>query len=59
MLQLRPGYRTVLALRYGQSLSYQEMAKVLDWSLSRVKVTLHRARFAFREAYVESGEEQT
>jgi len=52
-------YRIVLALRYGQSLSYQEMAELLQWSLPRVKVTLHRARSAFKEAYLKLGEGQT
>jgi RNA polymerase sigma-70 factor (ECF subfamily) len=52
LTQLRPGHRVVLALRYGQALSYQEIGEVLGWSLTRVKVTLHRAKRAFREAYL-------
>jgi RNA polymerase sigma-70 factor (ECF subfamily) len=48
---LKPGHRTVLALRYGQALSYQEIAEMLDWSLPRVKVTLHRAKLAFKAVY--------
>ena len=49
---LRSAHRTVLALRYSQSLSYQEIADSLHWPLSRVKVTLHRAKRAFKEAYL-------
>ena len=51
LAQLKPGHRTVLALRYGQALSYQEIAEMLDWSLPRVKVTLHRAKLAFKAVY--------
>jgi RNA polymerase sigma-70 factor, ECF subfamily len=53
LLILRPAHRTVLALRYTDSLSYQEIADCLGWSLPRVKVTLHRARLAFKEAYLQ------
>jgi RNA polymerase sigma-70 factor (ECF subfamily) len=49
---LGPRHRAVLALRYSQSLSYREIAELLGWSLPRVKVTLHRARRAFKEAYL-------
>jgi RNA polymerase sigma-70 factor (ECF subfamily) len=52
LLGLRPAYRTVLALRYTDSLSYQEIADCLGWSLPRVKVTLHRAKLAFKQAYL-------
>jgi RNA polymerase sigma-70 factor (ECF subfamily) len=48
---LRWQYRAVLALRYSQELSYQEIADCLGWSLARTKVTLHRARLAFKDAY--------
>jgi RNA polymerase sigma-70 factor (ECF subfamily) len=53
---LRPRYRVVLALRYHQSLSYQEIAELLNWSLPRVKVTIHRAKRAFKDAYRQAGE---
>lgn len=49
---LRENYRIVLALRYTQTLSYQEIAECLGWSLARVKVTIHRAKQEFREAYL-------
>ncbi len=52
LAQLRPPYRAVLALRYGQALSYQEIAELLHWSLARVKVTLHRAKLAFKDVYL-------
>lgn len=56
--RLRSPYRTVLVLRYFQDLSYPEMAEVLDCSVGRVKVTLHRARGAFQREYAaEEGEE--
>lgn len=53
LVRLRPQHRAVLALRYSQSLSYQEIAETLDWSLGRVKVTIHRAKRAFKEVYVQ------
>ncbi len=40
-------YRVVLVLRYFQALSYDEMTRVLGYSLGQVKVKLHRARRAF------------
>jgi RNA polymerase sigma-70 factor (ECF subfamily) len=57
LARLQPAHRIVLALRYGQSLSYQEMATLLRWSLPRVKVTIHRAKRAFRETYLQMGHE--
>ena len=54
--RLRPPHRTVLVLRYNQGLSYDEMAETLGWSLARVKVTLHRARRAFKDVYQEAGQ---
>jgi RNA polymerase sigma-70 factor (ECF subfamily) len=51
LARLRPAHRTVLALRYSQELSYNEIAECLQWSLSRVKVTIHRAKLAFKNAY--------
>jgi RNA polymerase sigma-70 factor (ECF subfamily) len=49
---LLPAHQAVLALRYSQSLSYEEIAQCLRWSPSRVKATLHRARRAFKKAYL-------
>jgi RNA polymerase sigma-70 factor (ECF subfamily) len=51
--RLRTPHRVVLVLRYTLSLSYQEIAETLNWSLSKVKVTLHRAKAAFRDVYCE------
>ncbi len=51
LMQLKAPHRVVLALRYTLSLSYQEIAETLGWSMSRVKVTIHRAKSDFRNAY--------
>lgn len=48
---LREHHRMVLALRYTQGLSYQEIAECLGWSLARVRITIHRAKKEFREVY--------
>ena len=56
LVRLRPQYRVVLALRYHQSLSYREIAEMLNWSLPRVKVTIHRAKRAFKDAYLQLDE---
>ena len=50
--RLRPAHRAVLVLRYSMSLSHQEIADCLKWSVSRAKVTLHRAKRAFRDEYL-------
>ncbi len=57
LARLQPAHRIVLALRYGQSLSHQEIAALLRWSLPRVKVTIHRAKRAFRDTYLQMGHE--
>lgn len=49
---LKPAFRVALALRYTVGLSYEEIGETLGWSLPKVKVTIHRAKGAFREAYV-------
>ena len=56
LARLRPPHRLVLVLRYMQSLSYKEISELLNWSLTRVKVTLHRAKRAFKEVYSELDE---
>ena len=53
---LHPRHRQVLALRYSQSLSYQEIGDSLGWPLARVRATLHRARCAFKKAYLRAQE---
>jgi len=50
---LKPAFRTALVLRYTLGLSYEEIGETLGWSLPRVKVTIHRAKRAFKDAYVE------
>jgi len=49
--QLPENYRQILLLRELEGLSYREIADVLGISLDNVRVTLHRARLAFRDLY--------
>ena len=52
-------YRDILALRYYQDLSIEEISETLHCSVSAAKVRLHRARLQFKEKYVEQfGAEQ-
>lgn len=46
-------YRSLVVLRDVQQHSYEEVASVLDLSLSQVKVYLHRARRQLREQLAE------
>lgn len=46
--QLKDSYRDVLILRDIQELSYEEIAEILNWTLSKVKTTLHRARLELK-----------
>ncbi|MFS0654256.1 RNA polymerase sigma factor [Bacillus sp. 179-C3.3 HS] len=46
--QLKESYRDVLILRDIQELSYEEVAEILNWTLSKVKTTLHRARLELK-----------
>ncbi|MBB6455278.1 RNA polymerase sigma-70 factor (ECF subfamily) [Salirhabdus euzebyi] len=48
--------QSVLILRYIQSLSIQETADILDWSVSKVKTTQHRAMKALKDFMLENGE---
>lgn len=50
-------YREILLLRDWQGFSYQEIAIITDRSISWVKVTIFRARKAFKAAYSEEGAE--
>ncbi|HHS97477.1 MAG TPA: sigma-70 family RNA polymerase sigma factor [Chloroflexi bacterium] len=49
--RLPENYRQILLLRELEGLSYREIAGILGVSLDNVKVTLHRARLAFRDLY--------
>lgn len=42
--------RTVLALRVLGDKSYQQIAEITGWSLSRVKIEIHRARIEMRKS---------
>ncbi len=50
-------YREVILLRDWQGFSYQEIALITNRSISWVKVTIFRARKAFKAAYSEEGAE--
>ena len=52
ILDLPPRQRVVIELRHFQELSYEEIAKALDLSLSDVKSDLFRARQRLREILV-------
>jgi len=56
--RLREPYRLVLVLRYNLALSYVEIADYLRWTLPQVKMTLHRAKLAFRDAYTQTEENE-
>lgn len=53
--ELPDDYRLVLVLRYFQDLSYDEMVHVLGYTMSQLKVKLHRARRAFARKWVAHG----
>ncbi|MEG2070615.1 MAG: sigma-70 family RNA polymerase sigma factor [Bacteroidales bacterium] len=42
--QLRPKYKMLIELRYYEELSYEEIAKELNISMSNVKIQLYRAK---------------
>lgn len=49
LAQLSEERRAVLLLRLDHGLAYEDIAKLMDWSLPKVKVELHRARQVLRE----------
>jgi RNA polymerase sigma-70 factor (ECF subfamily) len=53
---LKPAFRSALVLRHTLGLSYEEIGETLGWSLAKVKVTIHRAKRAFKDAYGEGVE---
>ncbi len=44
-------YRSIILLKDHYGYTYEEISEIIGCSLSTVKVTLHRARKRFREAY--------
>lgn len=54
--ELPEGYRSVVLLRHGQELSYQEIALILQVPVSTVKTRLFRAREALRLKLIEQRE---
>lgn len=54
--KVRPEYRTVMILREIEGLSYQEIARALDWPLGTVETRIHRARLELRDLLRETGE---
>ncbi|ASF28680.1 MULTISPECIES: sigma-70 family RNA polymerase sigma factor [Bacillus amyloliquefaciens group] len=51
--RLKSDQQTVLILREFQELSYEEIADILDWTLSKVKSTLYRARMQLKQHLAE------
>nr|WGD59169.1 RNA polymerase sigma factor [Bacillus subtilis] len=58
LLKLKDQHQSVLILREFQELSYEEIAEILGWSLSKVKTTLHRARLELKKNMTKSREEE-
>lgn len=56
--QLKADERSVVTLFYYQELSLQEICKVTDFSLSKVKILLHRSRKKLLEVLKEMGVNQ-
>lgn len=54
--RLEPDRRAILLLRCDHQLSYDEIATAMGFSLSKVKVELHRARLALRAVFREMEE---
>jgi RNA polymerase sigma-70 factor (ECF subfamily) len=52
---LRPEWRAVIALRYQEELSYEEIAEVLEMPEGTVKTFVHRARKQLMEALTAAG----
>jgi len=51
LMKIKAEYRIVLVLLYFQGLSYEDIGHAMGWNLNNVRMTLHRARKAFREKY--------
>jgi len=59
MGSLDPRYRSVLILRYRNDFSYAEIAEVLSIPIGTVKVLLHRAHRALKEAVRKEGSDES
>jgi RNA polymerase sigma-70 factor (ECF subfamily) len=58
--QLNDDRRAALLLRVDHELAYDEIARLMGWSLAKVKVEIHRARLALRAQLAGyEGEEQS
>lgn len=55
LAQVSADHRAILVLRFWEGLSYEEIAAVLQISLSAAKMRLHRARDEFRRRYEDRG----
>jgi len=53
---LKEEHRNVLILSELQEFSYEEIGNTLNWSISKVKSTLFRARIQFKLNYPKAGE---
>lgn len=49
MHRIPEDYRLVVTMYYLQELSYEEICDVTGWTMSKVKVTLHRSKTKLRE----------
>lgn len=57
LLKMKDEYRSVLILCDLHNLSYKEISNILQCSLSKVKITIYRARIKFKQLYEKAGEE--
>lgn len=57
LLQMKDEYRSILILCDLHNLSYKEISNILQCSLSKVKITIYRARIKFKQLYEKAGEE--
>jgi RNA polymerase sigma-70 factor (ECF subfamily) len=48
--ELSPSYRTAVVLRYWYDYSYEDIAEIMDTTVSAIKSRLHRARRAMAAA---------
>jgi RNA polymerase sigma-70 factor (ECF subfamily) len=56
LYKLKDEYRTVLILCELNELSYEEISTTLNWTLSKVKITIYRARIQFKTFFKKEGE---